>query len=93
MEPLSTEAQHTWVVELLKSGHTYPLAYRAAFAYPTRERLPLLRTRSLFAAVAGDMLAPYAAEAAALAGDARPLDLPEDAAAQAAAIAAFLDGA
>lgn len=93
VEPLPTEAQHTWVVELLKSGHTYPLAYRAAFSYPTRERLPLLATRSLFAAVEGDMLAPYAAEAARLAPAASALDLPEAPAGQAAAIAAFLDGA
>ena len=42
MEPLSPEALHEWTVDMLLSGETYPKGYRAAFAYPTAERLPLL---------------------------------------------------
>ena len=33
---------HDWTVGLLKSGRTYDLSYRAAFEYPTAQRLPQL---------------------------------------------------
>jgi pimeloyl-ACP methyl ester carboxylesterase len=33
---------HPGFVEFIKGGLTYHLSYRAAFAYPTRERLPLV---------------------------------------------------
>ncbi|MCS6802441.1 MAG: alpha/beta fold hydrolase [Chloroflexota bacterium] len=38
----SAAALHSGFVEFIKGGLTYHLAYRAAFAYPTRERLPLV---------------------------------------------------
>jgi pimeloyl-ACP methyl ester carboxylesterase len=92
VDPIPARALHTWVVELLKSGHTYPLAYNAAFAYPTRERLPLLETRTLIAAHAEDMLAPCSDEGARLARNAAARPLPDGIAAQAALYARFLDG-
>jgi pimeloyl-ACP methyl ester carboxylesterase len=52
--PLST--LHDWTVGLLKSGATYDLSYRAAFVYPTRERLPLISGPALICAGPADML-------------------------------------
>ena len=48
---------HDWTVGLLKSGRTYDLSYRAAFEYPTAERLPLLTQPALICAGPADMLA------------------------------------
>ncbi|MGI9658689.1 MAG: alpha/beta fold hydrolase, partial [Gaiellaceae bacterium] len=76
VDALPAPALHTWVVELLKSGHTYPLAYRAAFEYPGRERLPEVKTRTLIAAEEGDMLAPCSIEGAELAPNAVAGDFP-----------------
>jgi pimeloyl-ACP methyl ester carboxylesterase len=47
--PTPTEL-HNWVLEVLKSIETYHLGYRAAFAYPKAERLPLV-TRPILAIV------------------------------------------
>jgi pimeloyl-ACP methyl ester carboxylesterase len=70
VEPLDVEALHARVVEVLKSCETYQIAYHAALAYPTRERLPLLNTRTLILSAEGDMLGPYTDEAARLAPNA-----------------------
>ena len=47
---------HTTTVEVLKAIETYHLAYRAAFAHPDRERLPLLRVPTLVVADESDPL-------------------------------------
>jgi pimeloyl-ACP methyl ester carboxylesterase len=52
--------------EVLKVWSTYHIAYDAAFRHPVRERLPLLRGPALILETAGDPLAHYAAQAAAL---------------------------
>ena len=49
---------HDWVVEVLKAATTYHLAYRAAFAYPAEERLPLVTNPVLCVAAADDPLLP-----------------------------------
>lgn len=48
---------HLYAVGILESGSTYSRAYRAAFAYPTLERLPLLTVPSIITAGPNDMLA------------------------------------
>lgn len=52
----SARALHLWVVEVLKAATTYPLAYRAAFSYPARERLPLVVQPTLCMAAEDDPL-------------------------------------
>jgi len=89
--PPGVEAIQRDVVELLKSGPTYALAYRVALGYPTRDRLPLVEARTLVCATEHDILRGYSAEAAALAPAARAADVPGEPAARAAAYAAFLD--
>ena len=54
---------HDWTVGLLKSGQTYDLSYRAAFEYPTAERLPRLTRPALICAGPADMLADGLARA------------------------------
>jgi pimeloyl-ACP methyl ester carboxylesterase len=88
----SPEYIHREVVELLKSGETYPVAYRAAFTYPTLERLPLVPQRALLCATPDDMLAAFCAEAADLAPAGQAALLPGSYADNAALIARFLDG-
>ena len=61
---------HSSVVELLKGGTTYHLNYRAAFAYPTRERLPKLSVPTLICASETDPLREGMDEARQLAPDA-----------------------
>jgi pimeloyl-ACP methyl ester carboxylesterase len=51
------ETLHRWTVGLLKSGRTYSYTYRAAFLYPTAERLLDLTVPSLICAGPADMLA------------------------------------
>lgn len=48
---------HLYAVGILESGTTYSRAYRAAFGYPTLERLPLLTVPSIITAGPNDMLA------------------------------------
>jgi pimeloyl-ACP methyl ester carboxylesterase len=91
VEPIDAPELHRWLVELLASGATYSIGYRAAFRHPTRSRLPLLETPALFAARGSDMIHATTIEAAQLARNATALTLPEDDAASATAIAAFLD--
>lgn len=92
VEPIPAKALHTWVVELLKSGHTYPLAYNAAFAYRAAGRLPHLRSRTLIAATSDDMLAECSASGARLAPNAVARDLPPDPDQQCELLVRFLGG-
>ena len=55
------------LVEFLKGGRTYHLNYQAAFAYPTRERLPLLSVPTCLCAGPSNLLADGLEEAGALA--------------------------
>ena len=91
VEAVDAERLHAWYVELLKSGDTYPIAYRAAFSYPTRERLPELAAPTLMVAQIGDMLHANTMEAAAIAQRARAETAPSDDAGLAALVAGFLD--
>jgi len=93
VDPVGADALHVWLVELLKSGRTYPIAYRAAFSHRTRDRLPGLTTPALLVARRTDMLHASTFEAATLAAAARALTLPDDEHDAATAIAAFLDAA
>ena len=63
----STEFLNVWVAEFIKSGHTYPLAYRAAFRYHVEERLPLLESPLLVVGPEGDQMTPLSEPGAALA--------------------------
>ncbi|MBP6514913.1 MAG: alpha/beta hydrolase [Steroidobacteraceae bacterium] len=57
---------HAWLVELLKASETYPLAYRAAFAWDAANRLPLITRPSLLVASGDDPLHDDTVKAAAL---------------------------
>lgn len=81
-----------WLVELLKSGATYPKGYRAAFSYPTREKLRQLTVRTLVCSHPGDPLAVFCDEAARIAPNATAQLLPAATADQAAVMAGFLRG-
>jgi hypothetical protein len=92
----SVEALHNTTLEVLKSVRTYHHAYRAAFAHPDRERLPLVKVPTLVMADSSDPLRGGLDEGATLLpsavkwihddrGDAASL------ARKAAGIAAFLD--
>jgi pimeloyl-ACP methyl ester carboxylesterase len=92
VDAVSPDDLHTWVVELLKSGHTYPLAYRAAFTYAIAERLPLLRSRAMIGASSDDPLAELSEEGARIAPGAIAVVMPGRAREKAALCARFLDG-
>lgn len=62
----SADALHEKVVEVLKAVRTYHLSYRAAIAYPKRERLPLVTVRTLLACAGTDMLKRYMDDVARL---------------------------
>lgn len=62
----SVEALHRTTLEVLKSIRTYHHAYRAAFAHPDRERLPLVRLPALVMADSTDPLRSGVDEAASL---------------------------
>jgi pimeloyl-ACP methyl ester carboxylesterase len=64
-------ALHDAVVDLLTTGATWHLAYRAAFAYPTREQLPRLRTPTLLATGPADPLTVFSEEASQLSPEIR----------------------
>ena len=53
-----------WADDLLASGRSWRVAYRAAFKYPTRDRLPLLTRPTLLATSPVDPLRFYSEEAA-----------------------------
>ena len=78
VEPPEPAAIHDWLVEFLKSGETYHVAYLAAFRYPTRRRLPLVIAPTLVCAKANDLLSPFTEEAGPLLRDGRSAVLPED---------------
>ena len=48
-----------WTDDLLASGRSWRVAYRAAFEYPTRERLPLLARPTLLATAPTDPLRAF----------------------------------
>ena len=55
-----------WADDLLASGRSWRVAYRAAFEYPTRDRLPLLTRPTLLATSPVDPLRFYSEEAAGI---------------------------
>lgn len=65
----SAEDLHLYAVGILESGETYAGAYRAAFCYDTRGRLPLLRRPAMLTAGPHDMLANTLDDAADLVPD------------------------
>lgn len=67
--PSSADALQHQFVQLLKSGETYSLAYRAAFKYLAKERLALVQVPALLCADPRDMLHPVTKELAFGAGD------------------------
>ncbi len=92
----SAEALHRTTVEVLKALTTYHHAYRAAFAHPDRERLPLLRAPTLAMADEEDPLRRGLDEALALLPNGQKLlfrgaSEPDGLRRKAAAIAKFLD--
>ncbi len=62
----SPEAQHAGYVEFMKGGRTYHLSYRAAFAYDTRSRLPLITQPVLHCSSESDPLRTAIPEAMSL---------------------------
>lgn len=87
------EHLHDYVVELLKSGPTYPLAYAAAFRYDAAPGLAALRTRTLICSGPDDPLLPHVALAAAHCPEAVTVTpAPGDPAGAAALYERFLDG-
>jgi pimeloyl-ACP methyl ester carboxylesterase len=90
VEPYGDDELHLLTVETLKSGSTYPLAYRAAFTHPTAERLPLLNVRTLLCAAGGDVLHESTQRAVALVADAEVALVSGDPGEQAAAFVQFL---
>jgi pimeloyl-ACP methyl ester carboxylesterase len=56
------EQLHASFMEYIKGGRTYHKSYRAAFAYPTRDRLPLLAVPTLHCAAPTDPLREFVAE-------------------------------
>lgn len=65
--PVASAAQvQDLAIEMLKSGATYPLMFRAALSYPARERLPLIRSRTLVTAHARASMNRFREAAAAL---------------------------
>lgn len=85
-------AFHRGFVEVAKRLDTYHLPYRAALAYPTAGRLPLLRVPTLIAAHPDDPLQAHSPEAAGLVLDGRWDALPDDVAGTAALYEEFLTG-
>lgn len=92
------EALHEMVVEVLKAVTSYHQSYRAAFRHPKRERLALLRTRTLACCGRNDMLRPHLEEMARTVPGAEMAELTDNStdaecAESARIIAAFLDRA
>ena len=83
-------AFHRGFVEVAKRLETYHLPYRAALAYPTAERLPLLGMPTLIAAHPDDPLQAHSPEAADLVPGGRWDALPGDLADVAALYGGFL---
>lgn len=83
-------AFHRGFVEVARRLDTYHLPYRAALAYPTADRLPLLRVPTLIAAHPDDPLQAHSPEAAGLVPDGRWDTLPDGIADMAALYDEFL---
>ena len=79
------------IVGILKQYRNYDAVWRAAFAYPARDRLPGLDVRTLVCAAEYDVFARFAEAAAGLTPEAQSQTLPDDPAGAAAVIARFLD--
>jgi pimeloyl-ACP methyl ester carboxylesterase len=86
----SLDGFHQAFVELLKSLGSYHLPYRAALEYRTRERLPLVKNRTLVGTQRDDPLHANTEEACRLAPEARPIEFPADLAETAKMIGSFL---
>lgn len=65
---------HDWTVGLLKSGRSYDRSYRAAFEYPTAERLARLERPALLCAGPTDMLVDALESARQIAPDRITID-------------------
>lgn len=74
--PADAASVHAAVVDLLKAGPAYPLAFRATFRFRPRERLPLVAAPTLVCTVPDDVLHRFTEEAGALAPRGRALTLP-----------------
>ena len=92
VEPLDAQRLHEAFVDLMKSGETYPISYRAAFSYPTVERLAQLATPALMIARETDPLRESTQRASALARNAALQRFAGDDRALAAMIGRFLGG-
>jgi pimeloyl-ACP methyl ester carboxylesterase len=68
---------HRRVVELMKMGDRYQLAYAAEFGYPLAERLPTARCRVTLASARWEAFRERTHEAARLLASARTLTLPD----------------
>ena len=90
VEPLDAHRLHEAFVDLMKSGETYPISYRAAFSYPTVERLAQLATPVLMIARETDPLPELTQRASALARNAELQRFAGDDRALAAMIGRFL---
>jgi pimeloyl-ACP methyl ester carboxylesterase len=66
-DPPDPKALHKRMIDTVRALTTYHLAYRAAFRYPTRARLPMLTQPALMCAGPTDPLLPTLDEAAQLA--------------------------
>jgi pimeloyl-ACP methyl ester carboxylesterase len=75
--------------DVIKAITTYHIAYKAAFSYPSAERLPLVKTAAAIFKVTGDPLSVYAEPCAAFAPDAQVIAVTRDG--KAAAVRTFLD--
>lgn len=73
IDPPSIDSLHNVTVEVLKSIRSYHLAYRAAFAHPDRERLPLVKIPTLLMADDTDPLRHGIQEASTLLPTAKTL--------------------
>jgi hypothetical protein len=90
------QSLHDLTLEVLKSLGSYHMSYRAAAKHPKRERLPLLRVKTLVASARSDELHRYLDEMHALVPQSEKLllgELESDSgiAAAARAYSAFLD--
>ncbi len=72
----SAEALHDLVVEVLRAVETYHLGYRASFRYRKEDRLPLIRTPTLFAGSPSDIFFAQFDEVASLVPGASKLVTP-----------------
>ena len=70
------DAIHAKLIEVVRNGRTYGVAYRAALRYPLEQRLPLVRVPVLLTAARTDNVFPQLARAATLLPDASVAETP-----------------